>query len=103
MVTSGRFRGKTGEIVRVLTKHDRVIVRGPGIEGIVKNQRPTRLNPQGGKIELDRTFHISNVSPMAGGKPTRVRFETKPDGSKVRVAVRTGEELGRVSPSRKTS
>ena len=36
---------------------------------------------------------MSNVSPEVDGKPTRVRFETKKDGSKVRVAVRGGKEL----------
>ena len=37
--------------------------------------------------------HISNVSPVVDGKPTRVRFPTKPDGTKVRAAVRGGKEL----------
>ena len=45
-------------------------------------------------------IHISNVSPLAGGKPSRVRFETKDDGSKERVAVRTNESLGRVRGSK---
>ena len=45
-------------------------------------------------MALDRSFHISNVSPVVDGKPTRVRFVTKADGSKVRVAARDGSELG---------
>ena len=46
--------------------------------------------------------HDAFLSPMADGKPTRVRFTGKADGSKVRVAARGGKELGSVSPSRKS-
>lgn len=94
VITAGRFRGKTGKVVRLIKKHDRVVVQGSGIEGITRNVKPTRINPEGGQVEVDRSFHISNVSPAVDGKPTRVRFETKPDGSKVRVAVKGGQQIG---------
>ncbi len=103
MVTSGSFRGAVGRIVRVLTKHDRVVIQFPASvydgerrKQRVKNLKPTRVAPQGGQVALDRSFHISSVSPVVDGKPTRVRFSTKSDGSKVRVAARTGKELGAV-------
>ncbi|MGD9689406.1 MAG: 50S ribosomal protein L24 [Phycisphaerales bacterium] len=92
MVTSGSHRGKTGRIREVITKTDRVIVEG--INLVTKHQKPTRLNPQGGIITREASIHISNVSPVADGKPTRVRFVSKPSGAKVRVAVRGGGELG---------
>lgn len=101
IILTGDFKGKTGTVVRVIPKHDRVIVRGAGIDGITKNLRPTRINPQGGRVELDRSFHISNVVPVVDGKPTRVRFTTKKDGSKVRVAARNGAELGTIRAARK--
>ncbi|MFI4856079.1 MAG: 50S ribosomal protein L24 [Phycisphaerales bacterium JB065] len=101
VITAGRFRGQTGKVVRMINKHERVVVQGPGIEGITRNMKPTRINPQGGQVEVDRSFHISNVSPAVDGKPTRVRFETKPDGSKVRVAVKGGKQIG--EPLRKAS
>ena len=88
-------------MVRVDDEKQRVTVHGPGIEGITKNLKPTRINPQGGRVQLDRSFHLSNVSPVVDGKPTRVRFERKSDGSKVRVAARGGKELGQVSPAKK--
>lgn len=94
VITAGRFRGKTGKVVRLIKKHDRVVVQGSGIDGITRNVKPTRINPEGGQVEVDRSFHISNVSPAVDGKPTRVRFETKPDGSKVRVAVKGGQQIG---------
>ena len=93
IITAGRFRGQTGTIVRVIPDKERVVVQGPGIEGIRRNLKPSRINPQGGQVDIDRSFHISNVSPVVDGKPSRVRFETRADGSKVRVAVRSGKEL----------
>ncbi len=101
MITAGRFRGATGTVVRMMLDSDRVVVRSSEIEGIRKNMKPTRINPQGGQVELDRSFHISNVSPVVDGKPTRVRFEVKPDGSKVRVAVRNGAELSVLRKAKK--
>lgn len=99
MIRTGDFRGATGTVVRLLTKHDRVIVKGPKIKGLTKNLKPTKINPQGGRVTIDRSFHISNVNPVVDGKPARVRFELKPDGSKVRLAVVGGKvvkELGSV-------
>lgn len=101
MVTSGSFRGAVGQIVRMLTKQDRVVIQFPASvydgenrKQRVKSMKPSRLNPQGARVALDRSFHISNVSPVVDGKPTRVRFASKADGSKVRVAARGGAELG---------
>lgn len=94
VITAGRFRGKTGKVVRLVKKHDRVVVQGPGIEGITRNVKPTRVNPEGGQVDVDRSFHVSNVSPSVDGKPSRVRFQTKPDGSKIRVAAKGGQQIG---------
>jgi len=96
IVNSGSHKGKTGTITRVdsgsLPGQERVLVKGVNLR--TKHMRPTRFNPQGGIVTREATIHISNVSPMVDGKPTRVRFETKADGSKVRLAVRDGSELG---------
>lgn len=109
MITSGAFRGAVGEIVRMLTKSDRVVVQfpqsvydGEGRKQRIKALKPNRINPQGGRVALDRSFHISNVSPVVDGRPTRVRFEHKADGSKVRVAARTGRELSVVHGPRES-
>lgn len=97
MVVSGGEKGKTGTIVRVISGaepgSERVIVKGLNLR--TKHLRPTRTAPQGGIITREAPVHISNVMPVDGrGKPTRVRFVVKADGSKVRVAATTGEELG---------
>lgn len=92
IVTSGESRGMTGKVLRVLTDKDRVVVQGVNLKK--RHMKPSQINPQGGIIEREHPLHLSNVSPVVDGKPTRVRFPVKPDGSKVRVAARGGKELG---------
>lgn len=96
MVTSGSHKGKTGTILRVISGdepgQERVVIKGLNLR--TKHLKPTRTAPQGGMVTLEAPLHISNVSPVVDGKPTRVRFVVKPDGSKVRVAARNGQELG---------
>ena len=92
-VIAGNDRGRTGRVLKVLTGEDKVIVEG--INRRFRHVRPTQANPQGGRVEKEMPIHISNVQPVSpsANKPTRVRFETKKDGSKVRVAVNGGDEL----------
>ncbi len=91
VVTAGNDRGKTGEILAIDLAGDRVVVAGVNVRK--RHLKPTQNRPQGGVIEQEMPIHISNVSPAVDGKPSRVRFETKADGSKVRVAVRGDQEL----------
>lgn len=92
IVTSGAQKGRTGVVKQVLVDDDRVVIEGVNVRTV--HVKPTRINPQGGLVEREQPIHISNVSPVVDGKATRVRFETKADGSKTRVAVRGGKELG---------
>ena len=94
VVTAGSARGRTGKVLRVINDDKRPAVVVEGVNVRKKHLKPSQLNPQGGVIEKEMPIHISNVSPVADGKPTRVRFETRKDGSKVRVAVRNGQVLG---------
>ncbi len=91
IVTAGSDKGKTGEILQVIPKTDRVIVQGVNMRK--KHMKPTQANPQGAVITKELSIHISNVSPIADEKATRVRFVTRDDGSKVRVAASNGDEL----------
>src|SRR5688572_8593198 len=102
MVTSGWHKGTTAVVLRVIPKEDRVVVKGVNMR--TKHVKPTRTSPQGGIIQREEPIHISKVSPVVDGKPCRVRFVTKADGSKVRMAVRRGmqpKELNAVSPATK--
>ena len=91
IITAGNDRGATGEVLRVLIKSDRVVVQGVNVRA--KHLKPTQANPQGGIVHREMPMHLSNVSPLADGKPTRVRWVSADDGSKVRVAVRGGKTL----------
>lgn len=94
VVTTGSNKGVVGEILRVIPDKSQVIIKGVNLR--TKHLKPNRLNPQGGIITKEAPIHISNVSPSVDGKPTRVRFESRPDGSKVRIAVKGGKVIGEV-------
>jgi large subunit ribosomal protein L24 len=91
IVTSGDHKGRTGEVMRVDTAKDRVYIKGLNLR--TRNVKPTRINPEGGRVTKEAPFHISNVSPVVDGKPTRVRFTTDKDGNKQRIAARTGKPI----------
>jgi large subunit ribosomal protein L24 len=95
IVTAGNDKGAVGTVLRVIVgatpNDERVVVQGVNLR--TKHLKPTQTRPQGGVVRREAAIHVSNVSPVVDGKPTRVRFTTKPDGSKVRVAARGGREL----------
>ena len=90
VVTAGNDAGKVGEVLRVITSDDRVVVQGVNIR---TRHLANAAEPTGWAASQEMPIHISNVSPAVDGRPSRVRFEEKSDGSKVRVAVRGGKEL----------
>ena len=92
VVLSGKDKGRTGTVAKVLPKDGKVIVEG--INVAARHRKPTQANPQGGIDRNPAPMHISKVAlaDPKSGKPTRVRFETK-DGKKVRVAVKSGEKI----------
>jgi len=101
IVTSGFYKGEIGTVVRVMPADRQVVVKGVNVR--TRHVKPSRTNPQGGIMTKEMPLHMSKVSPVVDGKPTRVRFETRPDGSKVRVAVRNGQELSVVHGPRTRS
>jgi large subunit ribosomal protein L24 len=90
VVLAGKYRGVEGEVLRVLPKESRVLVRGVNIVRKHQRQTPTQ---QGGILSEERPIHVSNVALSVGGKPSRVGFKIAEDGRKVRVAKRTGEVI----------
>jgi len=92
-IRTGKDRGRSAKVMRVLVDANKVVCEG--INVVTRRMKPTQANPQGGLVEKEMPIHISNVAPIDGnGKPTRVRFETRADGSKVRLAATTGEQIG---------
>ena len=91
VVTTGRDKGRRGEVVEVRRTENRVLVQGCNI--VKRHTRATQTNP-GGIINKEAPLHISNVSLIDpdSGKATRIGYEVK-DGKKIRIARRSGKAL----------
>ena len=91
-IITGDHKGTTGKVLRVIPEKKKVIVQGHNIA--LKHVRPSRKNPQGGRMQVEQPIHISNVLPInpKSSRPTRVRYNIKQDGSKTRQAV-DGSEI----------
>jgi len=93
VVISGKNKGRQGKVARILADEDRVVVEGVNL--IKRHLKQSAKNPNGGILEKEAPLHASKVMPVdpKTGKPTRVRFSKDSKGNKVRVAVKSGEEL----------
>ena len=96
VVTSGKDRGKTGKVLRVDPKKERVYVEGLNI--VKRHQRPMQssdpVKAAGGVVESEGAIHISNVMLIdpQDNKPTRVGIRRE-DGLRIRVTKRTDSKL----------
>jgi large subunit ribosomal protein L24 len=92
VVITGRDKGKSGEVLRVLRDEDRVLVQG--VNMIKRHTRPA-AGQTGGIVEKEAAIHISNVAHIdpKSSKPTRVGYKVLGDGRKVRFARRSGEVI----------
>jgi large subunit ribosomal protein L24 len=91
-VIAGKDRGQEGEVVQVFPADNKVLVNG--INTAKKHSKARRANQPGGIIDRDMPVDASNLMLMHKGKPTRVGYKIQSDGSKVRVAKRSGEVIG---------
>jgi large subunit ribosomal protein L24 len=92
VVTSGRDKGKSGEVLRVYPDDARVVIAGVNL--VKRHQRQTQ-KVQGGIVSKEAPLHLSkiaHVDPKTGG-PTRVGFKVLEDGRRVRFAKKSGEIL----------
>jgi large subunit ribosomal protein L24 len=90
VVLTGRDSGRTGEVVQVMPKDEKALVRGVNM---IKRHQKQSMNQEGGIISKEAPIHLSNlaVADPKDGKPTRVGFRTLDDGRKVRFAKRSGD------------
>ena len=91
VVTTGRDKGRRGEVISVLRAENRVLVQGCNM--VKRHTRPTQTSP-GGIVNKEAPLHISNVAHIDpdSNSATRVGYEVK-DGKKVRIARRSGKAL----------
>ena len=92
VVLAGKDKGATGEVLRVMPKDGKAVVQG--VNQVTKHQKQT-ANQEAGIVRREAPIQLSNlaVADPKDGKPTRVGFTIKDDGTKVRVAKRSGAEL----------
>jgi large subunit ribosomal protein L24 len=90
-VRSGDSKGTVAEVLRVLPKDGKVVVKGVNVR--TKHVKPNRMNQQGSVVRKEFPIDMSKVNPVVDGKPTRVRFKVAKDGTKTRVAAKGGKEL----------
>ena len=93
VVIAGKDKGKTGKILKVLRKQNRLIIEH--INLIKKAQRRTQENQKGGFIDIEMPIHRSNVMLIdkKTNKPTRFGISILKDGSKVRISKKSGEVI----------
>ena len=92
VVISGRDKGTTGRVVRVLPGDRKVVVEG--VARVRRHKKPVGDTP-GGIVEKEMPIHVSNVMPVdpKDNKPTRVRVGSDKDGNKIRLSARSGASL----------
>ena len=91
LVISGKDKGQEGEVVQVFPADNKVLVNG--INTAKKHSKAGGKNKQGGIIDRDMPVDASNLMLVHKGKPTRVGYKLNTDGTKVRIAKRSGEVI----------
>ena len=89
VIIAGAEKGQTGEVLQVLRKSERVVVKGVNI--VTKHNRPSNANPDGGITQKEAPISISNVAYLdpVEKKPTKVGYKFE-DGKKVRFCKLSG-------------
>ena len=90
LVTAGRDKGKTGEILKMFPEDNRALVGG--INKVKRHNKPSQTGA-GGIEEKEAPIHLSNLSYDANGKASRIGFSTLKDGTKVRTVKKTKENI----------
>jgi len=90
-IISGNHKGQSGKILDVFPKKMKAIVEGVNFRK--RSVRPTQDNPSGGYVDREAPLHLSNLMAIHNDQPTRIGYKKLEDGRKVRVSIKTKEEL----------
>jgi len=91
IVLNGRDKGRTCLVFEAAPTESKALVRG--VNMVKRHQKQTQAQ-EGGIISKEQPIHLSNLAYVGkDGKPTRVGFKIQADGTKVRVAKRSGAEI----------
>ncbi len=80
-VTTGDHKGEQGKVLRIDPRTNRVWIEG--VNMVYRHLKPSRDNPQGGRIQKEASVHVSNVMPIdpKTGHGSRIHFEIERDQS----------------------
>ncbi len=94
-VIRGNYRDMEGSVLEVIPDKDRVRVEGVNMRK--RHTRPSEANPDGGIITFEAPIHISNVMlvDQTADEASRIRIQVEEDGSKERIAVKSGNPIPR--------
>ena len=94
-VMRGNERGKEGTVLRVDREKNRVVVEGINLRK--RHMRPSAVSPEGGIVTFEAPISASNVMLLdpASGEPTRIRTQRNEDGTKQRIAAKSGRAIGK--------
>ncbi|MCD8028947.1 MAG: 50S ribosomal protein L24 [Erysipelotrichaceae bacterium] len=93
IVIAGKDKGRTGEIVQILRKENRVIVEG--VNMVTKHIKPTQMDPEGGIIQREAPLAISNVAyyDSKAKAPVKIGYAFDEEGKKYRINKKTGQAI----------
>ena len=90
-VISGNHKGQSGKVLNVFPKKMKAIVEGVNLRK--RSVRPTQDNPSGGYVDREAPLHLSNLMVLHNDQATRIGYKKLENGKKVRISVKTREEL----------
>lgn len=90
-IIAGKDAGKRGVIIKALPKENKVVIEGANIAK--RHRKATQQNQKAEIVEMPMPIDASNVMLVVDGKPTRIGYKVNADGTKVRVAKKTGKEV----------
>ena len=93
VVIAGKEKGKTGKVLRILTKKNRVVVEG--LMKVKRHTKPSQKNPQGGIVEKEGSIHLSNVAlwSQIDKRAIKIGHKVNEAGKKLRVDKKSGAEI----------
>lgn len=96
-VAAGADKGRRAKVLQVMPKRGQLLVEG--VNQVYKHLRRDRKNPQGGRLQKEAPVDISNVLVVCSkcNAGVRIGYQTKPNGTKVRVCKKCNAEIGTVS------
>ena len=99
-VIAGSDKGKTGEVIQILRKENRIVVEG--VNMVTKHIKPSQADPEGGIVTREAPIHVSNVAyyDSKAKEPVKVGYSVE-DGVKIRINKKTGKPLGKKDKKKK--